>query len=556
MALAAEGRLPQQRREPLDGLHAQLRVEARGQHQAGPEPGCLVVVAAVLGEIERAFEGLGGGGVLPEQPERSAEALQGAGALSARLRVLGRQGEARRTGRISRCRLGLAQLGEKLGPRPGHRILVQSAAQEGDARVHAPGGQGGAPRLLERVEGPWLAEALGLEQVRGGSLRRRAGFCESARRAHMGTRPCSRRQPVIERRAHDSVAETHLGSRVEDLRAPQRLHRLEPGEVIELRHLRHAGASRLRAEHRRGLGERSGARGEPVEPEDGRAAHGLRAETHEALWILVAVEARGPCTGQEGLHQERHAAGLGGQGAQEVVGGVVEALRLGEGADSARAQRREPLYPREWYRLQPIRQVGVGSDLAARASTDDHHCQPLQALSQVQEELERAPVDPLQVVNGDQRHAPLGESTDQAPHAVESRLCGRAVAVTAGGRCREQRGGGACCSQERGPLERVGGAQARLEQLARNGEGVGRLQLAPARPQGGATDPLGYLAELGEKARLARARSALEDNERALGERAFERVHDQLQLCLSVDQMRRPRDGGRRREGPSHAHVF
>jgi hypothetical protein len=352
------------------------------------------------------------------------------------------------------------------------------------------------------------------------------------------------------------VAEAHLGARVENLRAPQRLHRLQAGEVIELRHLRHAGAGRLRTEHRRGLGEGAGAWSKAVEPEDGRAAHGLGAETREALWVLVAMEARGPRAGEERLHQERHAPGLGGQGAQEVVGGVVEALRLGERADPVRGQRRKALDLRKGYRLEPVGQVGVRSGFAAGAGADDHHRHALQALSQVEEELDRAPVDPLQVVDGDQRHAPLGESADQAPHAVERRLCRRAVAVTAGARRGEQWRGGARCSQERGPLERVGRAQARLEELARDGEGVVRLELAPARPQGGAADPFGYLAELGEKARLARAGSTLEDNERALGECAVERMHDGLQLCLSVDQMRRPRDGGRRREGPSHACVL
>ena len=91
-------------------------------------------------------------------------------------------------------------------------------------------------------------------------------------------------------------------------------------------------------------------------------------------------------------------------------------------ANPVRRQRREALHPRERHRLEAVRQVGVGARLAAGARADDHHGQLLQALRQVQQQLERGPVDPLEVVHGDQRHAPLGESPDEAPHAVERRV--------------------------------------------------------------------------------------------------------------------------------------
>ena len=77
------------------------------------------LVAARLGEVERPLEGLGGGGVLTEQPQRSGQALQRARPLAAGQRVLGGQRQARRSGRIAGGRLGLTQLREQLGARSG-----------------------------------------------------------------------------------------------------------------------------------------------------------------------------------------------------------------------------------------------------------------------------------------------------------------------------------------------------------------------------------------------------------------------------------------------------
>ena len=58
-------------------------------------------------------------------------------------------------------------------------------------------------------------------------------------------------------------------------------------------------------------------------------------------------------------------------------------------------------------------------------------------------------------------------------------------------------------------------AQARLEQLARDSERESHLELAAARPQRGSADLLGGLAQLGEQARLADARGALEEQQRS-----------------------------------------
>ena len=114
VAVPAEGRLSQRWCQPLDRLHPQLGVEAGGEHQAGAQPCRPHVVAVRLRQIERTLEGLGGCGVLTEEPERARKALQRVRALAARLCVLGRECQAGRSGRVAGRSLGLAQLGEQL----------------------------------------------------------------------------------------------------------------------------------------------------------------------------------------------------------------------------------------------------------------------------------------------------------------------------------------------------------------------------------------------------------------------------------------------------------
>ena len=67
-----------------------------------------------LGVVESALEGLGRGRIVAEQPECASEALEGMRPLRPGLCPFGREGKARRTGRVAGGRLRVTQLGQQL----------------------------------------------------------------------------------------------------------------------------------------------------------------------------------------------------------------------------------------------------------------------------------------------------------------------------------------------------------------------------------------------------------------------------------------------------------
>ena len=89
------------------------------------------VPALVLDQA--ALEGLRGGALLPEEPERAAEPLERLRPGAVGLRALGGERQAGRSRRIARRGLGLAQLGQERGPLLAGGLLVERAAQIGDA---------------------------------------------------------------------------------------------------------------------------------------------------------------------------------------------------------------------------------------------------------------------------------------------------------------------------------------------------------------------------------------------------------------------------------------
>ena len=174
----------------------EARIEAGGQQETRAKPCRVRVVAGRLGVVESALEGLGRG----RSRGRAARARRpGAARVCARsaLDCAPRppaQAASRRPGRRwppprRRARRAAASA------RPASGILVEGAAHVGDTGLATlPTGERGAARLPERVERPRLAEALRLQEVRGGALGRGVPRRQRARCLHVGAGPSARRQ--------------------------------------------------------------------------------------------------------------------------------------------------------------------------------------------------------------------------------------------------------------------------------------------------------------------------------------------------------------------------
>ena len=374
----------------------------------------------------------------------------------------------------------------------------------------------------------------------------------------MGARPCSRRQPVIEGGAHDSVAEAHPGpaSRISARRSVSTASRPVKWSSPPPRPRgRGCCPDRAPPRPRRGRGRLGSAaraggwsRGARTRSRDPRDALAPRRRRSPALALARSAFTR------NGTPPE-----LAASGPQEDVGWRRRSPRASRAPRIPSALSGEqPLDPRQRHRLQPVRQVGVRPGFAAGARADDHE-RPGPPGAGPGTRGARASADrptggrrrssaprAARPVGGPDGHMPwriappiVPSPLPPAPDVVSSGAAAPAAARSAA------RSSGS------------GRAQARLEQLARHAEGRNPTP-ARRRAPAGAVPPIP--APCGPPRRagsLARAGSALEDNERALRRHAPSSASDdERQFRFALDEIGRPRDGGRLREGPSHAGLF
>ena len=93
--------------------------------------------------------------------------------------------------------------------------------------------------------------------------------------------------------------------------------------------------------------------------------------------------------------------------------------------------------------LQPVRQVGVRPGLAGRPRAGDHDGEVLEALGEVEQELERGAIRPLEVVDRDQRRirSPASRRTRRSmPLSRRRRVTGPPFPLPAVGRAGEHAG--------------------------------------------------------------------------------------------------------------------
>ena len=335
--------------------------------------------------------------------------------------------------------------------------------------------------------------------------------------------------------------------------------------MVEPRHVGRAGTGCVVPEDGRGLGERAGALGEPLEPQGGGPLDRTPSRALEPAADRRRPRGRPPARSRaapsRGTAPRPDSLAQASSRKSSAASGKPSSR-----ASSARSRPRSSGASRSTCAsgtgFEPVREVGVRPGLAGGARADDHDGEILQALREVQQQLERGPVHPLEVVDGDQRRPRRSASRRTRRHmplsVASAWVAGAAVSVPAAGRTR--RGSGAAAPAAASSSARSSGSaglRRGSSSWRATAEREAHLELAAAcaqrrRPR--APRRSGPARRAGGTCRCRR-RPRRGAGYPWIGG-IVQGLRHELQLAFSVDQLRRPWDGGRHREGPSHACVF
>ena len=335
--------------QALDRPHAQPGVEASCEQQPRPQAGRLASSPLASARSSARSKACAAVALLTEQPQRSAQPLQGAGPLVARQRVLRGQRQPRRARRIARRGLGLAQLREELGSlRPARRPRRGRGAGR-RCRAPWPTGQGRAARLAQDASiaqgSPSRCAWSRCSAVR---CAERPPRREHARGAHVGARSGPGREPAVDRCPHDAVAEAQPRSRASSISARRSVSAASrPVKWSSSATSTHAvrvasGPSTAAASASARAPSGSRWRRRPV----ARPTDSDPRPTRRSASARRRVPP--PGAGEQRLDQEGHAAGFGAQ-RRGTAGRIPETLGLGHRAIpsgvSGAAAPREPAAP-------------------------------------------------------------------------------------------------------------------------------------------------------------------------------------------------------------------
>lgn len=249
---------------------------------------------------------------------------------------------------------------------------------------------------------------------------------------------------------------------------------------------------------------------------------------------------------QQLAQQQRVAAGGAVARGHEGIVRLLAEAGPDEIPDSVQGQRLGP----DGNRGQPVGELGqqalrVGRLPGAHGPHDqDRH--PLEPVHQEGEELLRADVAPLQVVDGEQQRLFLGQVGGQPVQAVRDAEQSVAAPIAGAGRVAVRQVETAdvedrCCRAGRAgepPLPPLGVGEHRLEQLPDQAEAEVLLELAAASGQGHRSGGRAQPAHLGQQPALADAGPALDQGEsRLAGQRVVQADLQLGQLAVAVHQV-------------------
>ena len=250
-------------------------------------------------------------------PEREREHHRGrdpptvvAGAVERRLQVVGPPAQPG-------ARFGHAELEQQTRQLSGRWRLDQHPAQVHRRGLRCAAARGGAGRPHQPLHHPRVGRRVRQQQVLGHALVGARIVGEQVRRLAMAAASLAAGELGVDAGAHDRVRERQRSSRLEDLGGGQQVGRRRRLLVVELGQSR--GLLQVAAlEDRHRAGQTAGVRGQPVEPQHDRAAHGpgadpldVRGRRRGRLDLFVAQR------GDELAHQERRPSGRAAAGVGE-----------------------------------------------------------------------------------------------------------------------------------------------------------------------------------------------------------------------------------------------
>ena len=412
------------------------------------------------------------------------------------------------------------------------------------ARASSPTAESDAPRANAARPASCRSAATSASPC-GGTLRSCAatwlGAAPCARRTSRGARVPARalavRELAVDGVADQGVDEAERRLGAQDLGARQR--RVRGGElrVVDLGQRGDRLLAGVLSQH--GDGARDGERlaRQAGEPEQHGARDRGRADLpHEPGARRLRPHALGLERAQELAHEQRVAAGGGGDGVGERVGGVGAELGAHDRADRVareriRAQRRGHLVAGD---LRDEHRVGAGLGRARRDR--EQHRQALEPVREVGEEAQRRAVAPVQVVDGEHQRPVGGEVEQQPVEAVERGE--RRVALGGRGLQRREHGARRGRGARQRTLARRRLGELRLEQLPHHAERELPLELRGARGQRQRARRLAAAAERRQQAALPDPGRPLDQHRPALAaERAGELALERLDLPFALDQV-------------------
>jgi hypothetical protein len=489
-----------------------LRRRAGGEQARGLDELAQVLVDAgqlLRGALEHA-ERLGG--ALGPQ-HRDGERQGGPRAAARAAAHLGRAREmVDRALELLGAQLGGAELEQELALHVGRRALAQRAAQQ-------PGGQLGRPapaRLggggAQVGDGLVVVTRLGVEQVQGDALGRRAVVAELARGAGVSLAELALAELRAHGVEHDRVHERQRPAGLEDVRGGERVGGVPRGGRLEVGVGARGGELDALAEHGDRLCQRAARRVEPAQPREDAAADRARADlVHLAGGGGDRQHAGGRELVGQLAQQERVAARGAPAGGHERLLGWHPEAGLDELGDPAAGQRRRRERVDRLVHLQRSEQLSAAAALLRAHGGDHARRDAVQAPEQVQQPAHGRPVGPLQVVDAQQQRPGRRQLDGQPVEAVQRGR--RGIGVLERGPGAEQHGLGQRGGAAEQPRALVG-ARARqdgLEQLARDAEAEAGFELGRARREHAQPGRLAGRARGAQQRRLADAGRPFEE---------------------------------------------
>jgi hypothetical protein len=464
------------------------------------------------------------------------------------VRGLGRQlvrgAKVLEAGRSVDQRLQQPELAQHVQPGRALGRFRERAAQVGDSALGGPAGGRRPGRAGEHLDAAGVAPARRQQQVRPDLLGRPAAQPQQPGGPLVRQRALRARHRPVDRVADQRVHEPDRLLVPQDLRPGEVGEGGRGGDLVEVGHLGDRGQVRPLAEHRDRTGDRGRLGRQPAQPGQHHAGDRPGAAGHHPVGVRgVRSDPVGLQRPQQLAEQQRVARGRRVAGGEEQLGGFAEpaADQLG---GALPGQRAGPDHRGGRVEQDLGEQVVVLVPLAGTQCGEQQQRQPVQPAGQVDDEPQRGGVAPLQVVDGQHQRPLGGEPGGQPVEPVQhrERALGRLVQHV-----EHPAGAGRRPGQQPLPPLRVD--QHRLEQLPDGAEPEGPFELAAPGTEHGQVLLGGQPAGLGQQPGLADARRPLDEQQlRGAGGEVGDRVPDDVQLVVAVDQVGRGRGGRRRRQ--------